>query len=101
MKKEMSSKKETEILLASSITSDNMAHSVHMFPEVFYMDGKANTNKQKRELFLMVVKDANGETFVGNATIIPFGKRWVFLQIYEILFLGYMERLRSIVTVWH
>ena len=51
------------------------------------MDVTANTNKQKCGLFLMVMKDANGETFVGNATIIPSNKRWVFLQIYQKQFL--------------
>ena len=87
MKKEMSFKDETEILLAISVASDDMIRSVHMFPEVFYMDVTANTNKQKRDLFLMVVKDANGETFIGNATIIPSGKRWVFQKIYSTFFL--------------
>ena len=54
-----------------------MNRPVNMFPEVFYLDVTANTNKQKRELFLMVVKDANGKAYIGNATIIPCGKRWV------------------------
>ena len=87
MKKEMSLKDETEILLAISVASDDMIRSVHMFPEVFYMDVTANTNKQKRNLFLMVVKDVNGETFIGNATIIPSGKRWVFQEIYTTFFI--------------
>ena len=43
MKKEMSFKNETEILLALSIASNNMTCSVHMFPDVFYMDVTANT----------------------------------------------------------
>ena len=59
----------TEILLAFSICSDEMARHLHMFPEVLFMDVTANTNKQKRDLFLAVVKDASGETFVVNATI--------------------------------
>jgi hypothetical protein len=71
-KNEMSLKDRTEILLVISVASDDMVQSVHMFPEVFYMDVTANTNKQKRDLFLMVVKDANREIFIGNATIIPF-----------------------------
>ena len=66
----LSFKKGTEIVLAISIASDDMIRHVMMFPEVFYMDVTANTNKQKRDLFLMVVNDANGETFIGNATII-------------------------------
>ena len=60
MKKEMSLKDQTEILLAISVASDDTIQSVLMFPEVFYMDVTANTNKQKRKLFLMVVRDANG-----------------------------------------
>ena len=58
-----------------------------MFPEVMYMDVTVNTNLQKHDLFLMVVKDANGKTFVGNATVIPSGKHWVFLRIYETFFI--------------
>jgi hypothetical protein len=64
LRNELSYKDGTEILLAISISSDEMARHVHMFPEVWYMDVTANTNRQKRGLFLMVVKDPNGETFV-------------------------------------
>lgn len=87
LKTSLSFKEGTEILLALSIVSDEMSRCVHMFPEVMYMDVTANTNRQKRDLFLMVVKDANGETFVGNATVIPSGKHWVFLRIYETFFI--------------
>ena len=72
MKKEMSFKDETEILLAISVASDDMIRSVHMFPEVFYMDVTANTKKQKRDLFLMVVKVANGETFIWQCNYYSF-----------------------------
>ena len=58
-----------------------------MFPEVFYLDGTANTNEQKRDIFLMVVKDANGKAYIGNATIIPSGKRWLYTHIYKIFLL--------------
>ena len=86
MRMEMGFKAGTDILLALSVASDDMIRCVHMFPEVFYMDVTANTNRQKRDLFLLVVKDANGETFIGNATIIPSGKRWVYMQIYQDFF---------------
>lgn len=88
LRKELSYEDGTEILLALSIASDEMARAVHMFPEVWYMDVTANTNRQKRGLFLMVVKDPNGETFVGNATVIPSGRGWIFQRIYEIFFLA-------------
>ena len=86
LKKQMNYKEGTEILLALSIASDEMTRVIHMFPEVFYMDITANANRQKRDLFLMVVKDGNGETFIGNATVVPSGKRWVFNKIYKHFF---------------
>lgn len=35
----------------------------------------------------MIVKDSNKQTFIGNATAIPSGKRWVYLMIYKHFFL--------------
>jgi hypothetical protein len=87
LKKEMNYAKGTEVLLCMSMASDEMMQIVHMHPEVFFMDVTGNTNLQKRDLFLMVVKDANGQTFVGNATYIPSGQRWVFQFIYQRFFL--------------
>ena len=86
LRKEMNYKDGTEILLALSVATDEMARHVQMFPEVFYLDVTANTNKQKRDLFLMVVKDADGSTYIGNATVIPSGKRWVYGMIYRNVF---------------
>ena len=51
-----------------------------MNPEVFYFNVIVCVNRQKRELFRMVVKAAWGSTFIGNATFIPSGKKWVFLK---------------------
>ena len=48
-----------------------MVPAVFVFPEVAYMDVTSNTNKEGRYLFLMMVKDSNEETFVGNVTIMP------------------------------
>ena len=50
------------------------------------MDVTSKTNRQNRDLFLMVVKDASGETFVGNVTLIPSQQRWVFHMIYRDFF---------------
>ena len=41
----------TEILVAVSLATDEMVRAVHMFPEVFYMDTTAKTNRQNRDLF--------------------------------------------------
>jgi len=51
LKKEMKYNDEAELLLAVSITTDNMNRHVNMFPEVFYLDGTANANKQKGTFF--------------------------------------------------
>ena len=34
----------------------------------------------------MVMKDADGSTYIGNATVIPSGKRWVYAMIYRNVF---------------
>jgi hypothetical protein len=47
------------------------------------LDVTANTNRQKRDLFLMVVKDPCGSVYIGNITFIPSGKRWVYDMIYK------------------
>ena len=86
MKNQLKYNSGTEILLAISIASDDMVRHVQMFPEVVYMDVTSKTNRQNRDLFLMVVKDASGETFVGNVTLIPSQQRWVFHMIYRDFF---------------
>ena len=82
----MSYKDSTEILLSLSAAEDAIMRVVHMFPKVIYMDVMSRTNKQKRVLFLMVVKDGNGKTFVGNITIVTSQQRWVFMKIYQTFF---------------
>ena len=79
----MNYKDGTEILLALSVASNNLTRCIAMFPEVSYLDVIANTNRQKRDLFLMVVKDSNGQTFIRNITAIPSGQCWVYAMIYK------------------
>ena len=42
---------------------------------------------------MMVVKDASGEAFPGNITMVPSGKRWVFQKIYQKFFLRLYGKL--------
>ena len=51
LRKKMEYKDGTEILVAVSLATDEMVRAVHMFPEVFYMDTTAKTNRQNRDLF--------------------------------------------------
>ena len=57
-----------------------------MFPEVQFIDA-ANLNKQNRELLFSVVKEATGQCFIVNATVMPCGRRWMFQKIYQTFFL--------------
>ena len=76
-------KKRTDLLLSISIATTDMQRAVSMFPEVYFMDVIATPNCQKRDLFLLVVKDASGETNVGNLSLLPCGKTWIFTQLYR------------------
>ena len=52
---------------------------------------------------LLVLKDASGETNIGNASVLPCGKLWIFLMVYQKL-LRYLyrdttlSRLRLVLT---
>ena len=83
LKEKMKYKDGTEILLAVSVATDSMIRHVSMYPEVMFFDVTANTNILKRDLFIMVIKDSNNETFIGNATVIPSGQRWIYMMIYK------------------
>ena len=71
----------TEILLSLYVASDEMMRAVNMFPEVAYMDITSNTNNTGRDLHLLVVKNASGETYIGCASILTCQHRWV-IKIY-------------------
>jgi hypothetical protein len=43
----------------------------------------SRTNQQKKELFIMAVRSASGDTLPGNLTIIPSAQKWVFHAIYQ------------------
>jgi hypothetical protein len=92
LRKNMSMSDGTELLLSLSIATFDMQRAVHMFPEVIYMDVIANTNRQKRDLFVLAVKDASGETNIGNASVLPCGKNWIFLFVYQHFFGSFMVR---------
>lgn len=77
-----------KLLLLVSIATDDMVRLVVMHPEVWFLDCTSGTNKQKRDLFMMAIRTPTGATFPGNLTIIPSGKRWIFLCIYQLAFIA-------------
>ena len=58
----------------------------------------SKTNRQKRDVFLLVIKDASGETNIGNATILPCGKKWMFTYVYQHFF-SYLYGNRTVARV--
>lgn len=86
LRKSLSFSRNSKLVLLLSIASDSMIELVMMFPEVFFMDVTGCVNRQKRDFFLMAIKDAAGKVFTGNLTSIPSGKSWVFLTIFSIVF---------------
>ena len=67
------------------------------------MDVTNSTNRQNKPLFLMVVKDANGETHIGNVCVLPSEQKWVFNEIYKTIFVSLygettMKRNRLMLT---
>ncbi len=87
LRSEMNYKDGTEIVLILSFASDEMIRMVNMFPEVFFMDVTCRTNRQNKPLFLMVLKDASGEAHIGNISVLPSEKRWVFNEIFKTVFI--------------
>ena len=75
-----------DILLAISVATDEMIRSMHMFPEIQFVDTIANINKQKRSMLVAILKHSSGKCFIGNISILPCEQQWVFYKIYEVCF---------------
>ena len=76
----------SKVLLLVCICTDAMIKLVSMHPEVWFMDVTSSVNRQKTDLFMLAIRTPSGETFPGNFTFIPSGKRWVFQCIYQYAF---------------
>ena len=51
------------------------------------MDASGQTNRWKKDLFLEAVKDSEGKVFPGNIMVMPSGRAWVFMAIFQLAFL--------------
>ncbi len=68
------------------MTIDSIIHQVTMHPEIWFCDVLVGTNRQKRDLFVMAIRNPTGKTFPGNLTVIPCGQRWVFVSLSTLAF---------------
>ena len=80
---ELGFSRQSKIVLMLLIASDEMIRLVMMYPEVFFMDVTGGVNRQKRDFFLIAIKDAMGKAFTANITTIPSGRSWVYTSIYR------------------
>ena len=88
IRKELSVEEGSRLLLLVSLATDEMVRFVSMHPETMFGDVTGSTNKQKKDLYMMAVRNPLSRTFPGNLTIIPSGQRWVFMCIYKLAFIG-------------
>ena len=87
VRRELKLQDTSRTLLALSVATNSMIRTMQMFPEVQFIDVAANMNKQKRDVLFSVVKEATGETFIVNMTVMPCGRRWIFQKIYQSFFM--------------
>ena len=69
----------TKLVLLLSFSTDDMIKRTMMYPEVYFMDCTGRANRQKRELFISVVRSPSGKCFMSNVTVIPSGDDPSFL----------------------
>lgn len=69
----------TKLVLLLSFSTNEMIKCTMMYPEVYFMDCTGRANRQKRELFISVVRSPAGKCFMSNVTVIPSGVDPCFL----------------------
>jgi hypothetical protein len=60
---------------------------IYVSSNYFHYHNDTGTNLYKQELFVMAIRTPTGRTFLGNFTIIPLSKKWVFHAIFHHAFL--------------
>lgn len=88
LRQDLRLKDSSKLVLLVSLATDDMIRLVAMYPDVWFLDVTAGTNRQKRDLFMLAVRTVTGKTFPGNLTVIPSGKRWIFVCIYQLAFVA-------------
>ncbi len=76
----------TKMLVLISLATNEMVKFMCMYPDVWYMDTTSGTNREKKDLFVVAVRSASGDTLPVNLTVIPSAQKWVFETIYKSAF---------------
>ena len=76
----------TKMLVIISLATNEMVKYMYMYPDVWYMDCTSGTNREKKDLFVVAVRSASGDTLPVNLTVFPSAQKWVFEAIYKTAF---------------
>lgn len=74
LREEMSFDSDKKLVLIVSFATDDMIRETMKFPEVHFIDCTSRVNRQKRDLFLSVIRSPLGRCHVSNISIMPSGK---------------------------
>ena len=74
LRKEMSFAEDKKLVLIVSFATDEMIRETMKYPEVHFIDYTSRANRQKRDLFLSVIRSPLGRCHISNASIMPSGK---------------------------
>ena len=81
LRKEMSFAADKKLVLIVSFATDEMIRETMKFPEVNFMDCTGRVNRQKRDLFLSVIRSPEGICHISNVSVMPSGKMAVMFAI--------------------
>ena len=70
---ELTFDKETKLDLLVSYATNEMIKITMKYPEVYFMDCTGRANRQRRDLFISVIRTPEGKCHMSNVTIIPSG----------------------------
>ena len=71
----------TKLFLLLSFSTNKIVKQTTMYPEVYFMDCTGRANRQKRELFISVVRSPSGKCYMSNVTVIPSGDLIQFFML--------------------
>ena len=74
LRDELSFKNGEKMVLLVSFATNEMINQAMKYPEVFFIDCTSRANRQKRDLFVGVVRSPAARCFIMNVTVMPSGE---------------------------
>ena len=80
-----------QLMLAVAWISKEELRLMYLYPEVLFMDVTSDTNKEKRPLFTVTGRTAQGKMFTILRAFMPNEKSWIFNWIFSVVFKNTFE----------